>query len=316
MNVMAETSPGYAPNTIVVCVKWVATHVHIDPLSGVVAERSHDNQFSASDHAAVEVALRTARAWNDAGSPTQVVAVCVGPVDSEDELKVLIADGVDRAIRVEAATHYSATSQPTSRQIASLICAVIGEMTSGGQLLVVCGDVSADRGSGSVPAFIAHEIGCAQALGLVEVHEGDPGVLRAMRRLDGGRREELVIEAPAVISVEGAVAHLRRASLQTTIAARSATVELRNAREIGAAEPAIATSGLGDGMVMHPWRPRTRIVPAPVQPDALGRIVELTGAKSDRVPPRTVTLEPDEAARAILDQLAEWGYEWGQDSPI
>ena len=41
--------------------------------------------------------------------------------------------------------------------------------------LVLCGDLSADRGSGSVPAFLAAHLGAAQALGLVAVELGAAG---------------------------------------------------------------------------------------------------------------------------------------------
>ena len=67
--------------------------------------------------------------------------------------------------------------------------------------------------------------GRAQALGLVAVeHGGDAADVRATRRLDGGRREVLRVVAPAVLSVEGAAARLRRASLPAELAARRATI--------------------------------------------------------------------------------------------
>jgi putative heme iron utilization protein len=36
--------------------------------------------------------------------------------------------------------------------------------------------------------------------------------------------------------------------------------------------------------------------------------VALTGALVDRNPPRTVVLDPSEAADAIVEQLRSWGY--------
>ena len=57
------------------------------------------------------------------------------------------------------------TSAP-SAVVATAIAAVLGaaRITS-----VWCGDHSLDRGSGAVPAFLAAELGSAQALGLVDV---------------------------------------------------------------------------------------------------------------------------------------------------
>ena len=47
-----------------------------------------------------------------------------------------------------------------------------------------------------------------------------------MRRLDGGRREVLAVPPPAVLSVEGAVARLRRASLPAELESRRAVIEV------------------------------------------------------------------------------------------
>ena len=77
--------------------------------------------------------------------------------------------------------------------------------------------------------------------------------MRATRRLDGGRREVLDVAPPAVLSVEGAVARLRRASLPAELAARPAPIE-RAPGPTGPVEHADA---------VHPYRPRARAMPAP-----------------------------------------------------
>jgi hypothetical protein len=41
--------------------------------------------------------------------------------------------------------------------------------------------------------------------------------------------------------------------------------------------------------------------------DPLDRILQLTAAATPRRPPRTLVLEPAEAADAILEQLRQWG---------
>ena len=62
-----------------------------------------------------------------------------------------------RAVRVDAPADLA------SAAVAAALAAVVA-----GAAWVVCGDASADRGSGSVPAFLAAELGAAQALGLVD----------------------------------------------------------------------------------------------------------------------------------------------------
>ncbi|MGB6057532.1 MAG: mycofactocin-associated electron transfer flavoprotein beta subunit, partial [Microthrixaceae bacterium] len=316
---------------IAVCVKWATLHAEVDPIRGTVQTFNHDAGFSEADLAAVETALRLAEAWTTAGTATSVIAVCVGPETADGALRGLMACGVSRSVRIDYRSDAGPVQQLTSAAVAKLLA---NEIVASGARMVICGDVSADRGSGSVPAFLAHRLGAAQALGLIEVRAAAPegavsstgaatstgavssgkaassggagspesatvvGRVNGVRRLDGARREVLHVTTPAVISVEGAVADLRRASLPASIAARAAVVEVRT--PTGGEE--VETALLG------PWRPRARVVAAPDAPDALSRIVTLTGATSNRTPARTEHLEPADAARAILDQLTEWGY--------
>jgi electron transfer flavoprotein beta subunit len=163
---------------------------------------------------------------------------------------------------------------------------------------VVCGDYSLDRGSGSVPALIAAQRGIAQALVLVDVGADGEGRLRALRRLDGGRREELSVSSPAVVSVEGSIARLRRASLTAELAARTATIEVV-AGPTGPRETPIEEG---------PYRPRARVLPGPTGADALTRIRDLLASGAAVVHGDTVTLDPPEAAARIVQSLREWGY--------
>lgn len=295
--------------TIFVCVKWVARRIDIDPLDATLHELPHEAWFSAADLAAVETALRLAATLGGAGEALPVTALCLGPAAADEALRDLVACGVDRVVRIDGGPDFGPRNQPSSRDVAGKLAAVIAgsstPATGSGDALVICGAASADRGSGSVPAFLAHELDCAQALGLLAVEAGGSAGLQAVRRLDGGRRERLTVPTPAVISVEGSVADLRRATLTGTITSRDADIEVVPGAGVN----------MPEAVDVMPWRPRARVVAAPPEPDALGRITELLGLRSERTPPRTVHLEPSEAARAIVEQLQEWGYEWGEDSP-
>ena len=274
---------------IAACVKWVDLNPDIDPLHGTVEARPHGAGLSEPDRAAVEVALRLAEQWG-----AEVVVSCVGPPEADRALLELLGAGARRALRVQVDGLHGPVA-PASSEVARLLTAAWGAARPD---VVVCGDASADRGSGSVPAFVAHELGAAQALGLVEVTSDGPGRIAAVRRLDGARREQLRLEIPAVLSVEGSVATLRRAPLSATLAARNREVEVQRVRLPDEA----------DEPRLHPWRPRPRALPGPAGERALDRIVALTGAHVERTPPRTVVLEPSDAADAILAQLREWGY--------
>lgn len=274
---------------IAACVKLVDLRPEIDPLTGAIEPGLRRAGFSDADRSALEVALRVAGARGD-----EVALVCAAPAGADGHLRELAAAGAARVVRVDVAA--GAPSAAVGRSLAAAIDRL------GGVGLVVCGAASLDGGSGSVPAFVAHHLGWAQALGLVEVEGMDDGAgaLTAVRRLDGGRRERVRVSGPAVLSVEGAVAMLRRAPLTALLAAASAPVEVHHA----VADPTPVHEVVRTRRVT----PRTRLVAPPAGERALDRVVELTGALVERTPPRQVVAEPDEAAAAILDQLRTWGY--------
>lgn len=255
---------------ITVCWKWVA-------VDGATADDRWAG-VSPADEAALEVAL------DMAGDGDEVVVATVGPPAADAALRAATAVGATRVVRADS-------SDASSRAVASALAAV-----AAGSDYVLCGDYSLDRGTGSVPAFLAGELHAAQALGLVEVDTARRPI-RALRRLDGGRRERLDVAAPAVLSVEGSVARLRRAPLAATLAATNAPVD------VIAGPP----SPLDDAVVTT-YRPRARSLHAPAG-DTLARVRDIldvggdTGGHAD-----TVVLDPPAAARRIVDQLREWGY--------
>jgi electron transfer flavoprotein beta subunit len=266
------------------CVKVVDLRPEIDRLSGVVSTSDRTAGISAADSAAVEVGLRLAEAWG-----VSLSVVCAGGPAADSILRELLAAGASRAIRVDFAP------DAQSGAVAAALSAALD-----GVDLVVCGEYSADRGSGSVPAFLAHHLSAAQALGLVAVDPAESGRVFVTRRLGGGRSERLELSGRAVLSVEGSVARLRRAPLSAVLASAGAPVEV--VAPIGEA----ATFADVEVAGCHPLRPRPRVLPPPAGGAALGRIVELTGALVDRTPPRTVFATPAEAADLIIEQLREW----------
>jgi electron transfer flavoprotein beta subunit len=252
-----------------VCWKWTS----------IDREHALDERWagvSAADEAALEVAL----AWSD-----DVTVVCLGPAEADVVLREAIAAGARTALRIDASIELD------SRTVAIAIAEHVRDAD-----LILCGDYSLDRGTGSVPAFVAAELGIAQALGLVDVAAPPTTPIRVVRRLDGGRREVLEVTPPAVLSVEGSVARLRRASLAASLSSRSATV------------PAVAgPHGRLPETEVHPYRPRPRSIPAPTG-DSLSRVRDILHVGGDTHHAETVTLDPPAAARRLLDQLRDWGY--------
>lgn len=256
--------------TVAVCLKWV-TPVGRD-----------DDRFagvSPADRAALESAL----VWSERNGD-DVVVVAAGPVGAERALRDALACGASRAVRVDL------DPRAASADVARAVAPHVAEAS-----IVWCGDYSPDRGSGSFPAFLADALGIEQALGLVAV-DIDGRAIRAVRRLDGGRREVLAITPRAVVSVEGSVARLRRAPLRALLATEATPVDVRHA------------SVVGDEIALVPYRPRARVLPAPAGASALDRVRTLTDAGGTPNRSETVELAPDAAADRILTALREWGY--------
>lgn len=277
---------------ISVCVKWVDLHPEIDPLTGTVSNDRRRYGFSQSDQAAFEVGLRLA-----AQRGHQLRLIAAAPPAVEPALRDLAASGASSVCRVDV---------PEGAASGDVAAAIAFAVRHDPQPLVVCGDYSLDRGSGSVPGLIAHHLALPQALGLIEVNDPDAlasNVLRVTRRLDGGRREHLEVTGAAVLSVEGSVATLRRAPLSGVLAQRSKSIDV-----IEPGVEAVAATAPNAITRDEPIRPRARVLTPPAGSSALERVVELTGALVDRTPPRRVVAEPDEAADVILAQLRSWGY--------
>ena len=267
---------------IAVCMKWVPGRPEVNTLSGEV--RSPGARFggvSVADQAAFEIALQpgSQRSMN-------VTAITVGGTQCESALRDALASGAQRAIRIDTALPLS------SAETARVLALVLGNAS-----LVLCGDYSFDRASGSVPAFLAAELGIMQALGVVSLTSQDHDILLT-RRLDGGRREHLRINDRAVISVEGSVAQLRRASLAHTL-------EMHNAR-IEVIVPATTTQQVNS--TTKPFRPRPRTLAQPQGANALDRLHSIINVASAGSHGEQIELTPAKSARYILETLARWEY--------
>ena len=274
----------------------------VDPLTGAVHTDLRAATLSDQDAAALEHALRAGALW---GCPVLVVAA--GGVEIEPILREVLALGAEVCRVPLAGSDVFVDEQAVAE---ALVAALSGRMPD----LVVCGDRSADRGTGAVPAFVAARLGVAQALGLVRL-ELTTSAVQAERRLDGGRRELLEIVLPAVVSVEAAGVRLRRAPLSAAVSAAQAQIPVAAAvPKITAATdlPVGAASGTGNALRVlrvRSRRPRTRLIAPPAEGPPRVRLLELTGALSSHQPPTVVgPVDAAAAADVLLEFLRRHGY--------
>ena len=284
---------------IVAALSWSWRETEVDPLTGAVRANLRDRGPNASELAALEHALRLAERWD-----AHVVAACVAPAGADEMLREALAVGAAQALRVEPA-RWMARPRPVGlvggeRESAAALAEAV-RRRYGVPDLVLCGDLAADRATGSFPAFLAASLGAAQALGCVRLEPVDGYALRVHRRLDGGRREVLMVRPPAVVSIEAAGVRVRRAGLPATLAKQDAAIT-------AAATPAAAAARRIRLLGAHPYRPRPRELPGPTG-TALRRTLELTGALVERIPPTVLgPLSAGQAADELLGYLRRHGY--------
>ncbi|HEY5360125.1 MAG TPA: mycofactocin-associated electron transfer flavoprotein beta subunit [Streptosporangiaceae bacterium] len=285
---------------IVAAMGWSWQETEVDPLTGAVSADPRDRRPGQPELAALEHALRLAQRWD-----ARVVAATVGPAEADPMLRDALAAGAAEALRVEPAGG-AAGRQPADlvgggQESAAALAAALRQRY-GVPDLVLCGDRSADRGTGSFPAFLAAALSAAQVLGVVRMEPEDGGgVLRVHRRLDGGRREVLLVPRPAVVSVEAAGIRLRRAGLPATLASGHVAIPVVRA-------PAATAAHRIRVLGAHPYRPRPRELAGP-SGSALRRTLELTGALVERTPPTVLgPLSPGQAADELLGYLRRHGY--------
>lgn len=279
-----------------VAIKPVAPVLEVDWLTGRVRTDPRHVVRTRSDEAACAVGYALGAALGCA----VVVVAASGPA-AEGVLRAALAEGAIRAVRVVIGDDDRDASDPAEQWGSGVVAAALSAVATGARA-VVCGDASGDRGSGTVPARLAHLLALPQALCLraVAAHGTE---LVATRRLDGGRRERLRVDVPCVVSVESAAASAPRAALPRVVDTTGGT----DAYEVVVvAVPESARRGDPMGSIVGPHRPRPSLVAAPRERDAVRRAVELAGTLSHRDPPELLRCDPDEAADAILEHLERW----------
>jgi electron transfer flavoprotein beta subunit len=283
---MAETQ------IVWVLMKWVSLRPDVDVLAGSVQADDRFAGASPADRAALELALRYATPCG-----FEVEVITVGPVEAEPMLREALSCGAAKAWRIDP--QLPVGEQAPSSAVAAVLASQLHDVA-----MVFCGDWSLDRGSASVPSYVAGLKNLDQACGVVtlEMSATQRGEehMRAYRRLDGGRREVLFIDGPAVISVEGAAATLRRASIAGVLAARQATISVIS-EPLSAAQSGMRVERIG----AH--RPTAPTLAANDSADPRLRVSSILGVGVERTPPMRLTLQPEDAADVIIERLVAWG---------
>jgi electron transfer flavoprotein alpha/beta subunit len=123
----------------------------------------------------------------------QTTALLGGTSMEAGSLRLALAAGVDRAVRV-AADDMAGTDFHTIGQLLAIALRRIGAD------LVLCGVRSDDEGLGAAPAAIARHLGANYVAGVEEIALVSPGMVDVVAR-GGGRKRRLRVKLPAVLTI-------------------------------------------------------------------------------------------------------------------
>ena len=189
-----------------------------------VDERYLEYDLNEWDDYAVEAGVQLSEARSD----VEVVGVTVGPERSEETIRMALAKGVDRAVRVwdDALAERELLGVETKVQ---LLSAVVAEEEPD---LVLSGVQAADDGFGATGVALAEAIDFSHAA-VVNDLELEDGVAGVRRELEGGVEELTEVDLPAVLTVQTGINEPRYASLRGIRRAQQKEIATRDLDGLG-----------------------------------------------------------------------------------
>jgi electron transfer flavoprotein beta subunit len=170
------------------------------------------------DEIAVEQAIRL----KEAGTATEIVAVSIGPDQSQETIRTALAMGADRGIHVLA----SHDTEPLA--VAKILKALVEKEAPG---LVILGKQAIDDDSNQTGQMLSALLGWPQATFASGVEiAGD--ALNVIREVDGGL-EHISSKLPAVITVDLRLNEPRYESLPNIMKAKKKTLDQVSLDDLG-----------------------------------------------------------------------------------
>lgn len=203
---------------VAVCVaRVVDTGEPLPVRSGQAAleEEGLRHALSPADEHALEEGLRLKDRFPECG----VMAISMGPPESEPVLRRCLALGADEALLLWDEAFRGSDTLATARILAAAIRQV-------GADLVLCGKRASDGDTGQVGAQLAEILDLPAVTGVVQL-EVRNGEALVHRRLERGRREVLRCPLPALFAVEEAINRPRYPRLRVLLSSLGAEIPRR-----------------------------------------------------------------------------------------
>lgn len=219
---------------IVVCIKRVPdtaeSEVKIDSTGKDIVKEGLAFNINEADNYALEEALLIKEEMGGT-----VTLVTMGSPEAEETIKMGLAKGADKAVRLDDPAFAESDGQATARVLASAIKNMEYD-------LVLTGCIATDNWYSQVGPALAEMLGIPHA-SMVTKEEIKDKKVHAFRELEGGLLEKLEIELPAVLSIQTGINEPRYASIMGIAKASKKEIELKGINDLGLKEDQVGTKG-------------------------------------------------------------------------
>jgi Electron transfer flavoprotein, beta subunit len=219
---------------ILVTVKEVAEVADDFEIDGdEVADRYVEYDLNEWDDYAIEAAVQLA----EDGDDVEVVSASIGPERSEETIRMALAKGVDRAVRV-----WDDALDGTELDVAARARLVGAVAQQEDPDLILTGVQASDTGFGATGVALAEQLGYewAAVVNHLELEPGDP-TAAVRRELEGGVEEVTEVELPAVFTIQTGINEPRYASLRGIRQAQRKEIAHQTLADLDLDESAVET---------------------------------------------------------------------------
>ena len=169
-----------------------------------------------------EIGVEEAVRLKEAGTATEVVAVSIGPAQSQETLRTALAMGADRAILVKV----DELVEPLA--VAKILKGVVEAEAPG---IVILGKQAIDDDCNQTGQMLAALLGWAQATFTSKLEPGN-GEAQITREIDGGL-QMLKVKLPAVVTTDLRLNQPRYASLPNIMKAKKKPLDEKTPADYG-----------------------------------------------------------------------------------
>ena len=168
-----------------------------------------------------EIALEEAIRMKEAGKAEEIIAVSIGPSQSQETLRTALAMGADSAVLVVTTEDVNQDIEPLD--VAKILHAIVVEEKTD---LILCGKQAIDNDMNATAQMLSALMGCSQATYASKI-ELDEKTATVTREVDGGL-QVLNVSLPSVISVDLRLNEPRYASLPNIMKAKRKPLEQKS----------------------------------------------------------------------------------------